>query len=324
MNHNGEFYLLGYVGEGAINKLPESCGGARYSIYYYAFTDADFENGTLYIPDTVWRIYPYAMAYNTNLKIVFGGEGIEEIGSKSFYQCSELMSFTLGVKLKNIYTDAFSGCNKLYDLINHSSLKVEKGTTSYSWVAFYAINVITDPTVSDPGIFIDDEFAFYFRDNLCYLVGYYGDGDDDVPGQLTLPDSFANYNYGVYKRAIGAIEGVTKIRLSSAVTSIWEGAFGYNVDEIYIPDLSHLERIEDKAFKNTSITEIFLPSSLLYIGKNAFPETLEKAEFANTANWKTEGLFGMDTVKPTMIEDPKKAAEYLSNPTRYLVKDVEE
>ena len=66
---------------------------------------------------------------------------------------------------------------------------------------------------------------------------------------------------------------------------------------------------------------IFLPSSLRYIGENAFPETLESAEFADTNGWYTE-VIGFVTVKPEYISDPNDAADYLlSNITRYYTKD---
>lgn len=321
LRYNGEFHLMGYVGEGSVSELPESCQGERYSIYKRAFYNTDIENGTLYIPESVYRIYEYAFAYNETLKIVYGAEGVEEIGAYSFYNCSELMSFTLGAKLKNIYTDAFYGCDRLYDLIDHSSLGVGAGTLSYGRVAFKAIKVITDTTVSEPGIFIVDDFAFYLRDNLCYLVGYYGDGDDSVQGQITLPESFGDHYYGIYQRAIRPVDGVTKINLSAGVTSICSNAFSYNVTEVYIPVISNLERIEKKAFIDTEITDIFLTSSLRYIGENAFPETLESAEFADKNGWYTE-VIGFVTVKPEYISDPNDAADYLlSNITRYYTKD---
>ena len=80
-------------------------------------------------------------------------------------------------------------------------------------------------------------------------------------------------------------------------------------DEI-VTSGSSLKRIEDKAFASTEITYIYLPSSLEYIGKYAFPETLEKAKFGNTANWKIETI-GMTDVNPEKITDEEAAAKYL-------------
>ena len=105
-------------------------------------------------------------------------------------------------------------------------------------------------------------------------------------------------------------EGVKKIKLSSSVDQICTEAFFSDFEEIHIPVISALKRIEENAFKWTVITDIFLPSELEYIGKNAFPETLEKADFACVDDWKIL-VIGWNPIKTENLIDDETAAKYL-------------
>ena len=112
---------------------------------------------------------------------------------------------------------------------------------------------------------------------------------------------------------------MTKVKLSSAVDQICTEAFTFRLEEIEIPVISSLKRIETEAFKWTAITDIFLPSELEYIGENAFPKTLKKADFAYVDDWKVNTI-GWNSVKPENLSDETTAAKYLLNYSLYEMK----
>ena len=320
-------YLMGHSGEGDTTMLPTSCNGYEYIIYQYALVGVDFGYQPLYIPDSVTQIYRYAAYYNETLTVIWGCENVTDIGVYAFSGCSELLSVTLGPKLTKIYDYAFNGCNRVCELINHSAINVHGGAIK---MFPNLIDEITDVSVTDPAIyFVEDDFVFYYRGEKCYLVSYFGKGDDSMPGQLTLPtlpEDWALDSYGIYKKAIRAIDGVTKIKLSYAVDQICSEAFTDTIEKIEIPVISSLKRIEENAFKWTVIEEIFLPSSLEYIGKTAFPSTLKSATFGSVDGWKTKGLTGaLTSVKVENLSDSTKAAKYLlNNKNSELVRPPEE
>lgn len=318
-------YLIGHSGVGDSTVLPEACNGNSYIIYQYALMDVDFKHQPLYIPDAVTMIYRYAAYCNETLTVIWGCANVTDIGVYAFSGCSELLSVTLGAKINKIYDYAFNGCDKVCELINHSSINVQGGKIP---MFLNLIDEIKDPTVNTPAIyFVEDDFVFYYRGEKCYLVSYFGAGDEALPGQLTLPDLPRDWEirtYGIHKHAIGEIDGVTKIKLSSSVNQICSEAFLDSFEEIEIPVISSLKRIEDKAFKWTAIESIFLPSSLEYIGKNAFPsDTLKSATFACSDGWKIEGITGsMTDVDPDNLSDSSKAARYLLSKKNYHIERI--
>lgn len=311
-------YLMGHSGEGDPTVLPETCNGESYTIYQYALSTVDFGYTPLNIPDGVVVIHNYAVYANTTLKVLCGGRNVENIGNYAFYDCTELLSVTLGPKLKSLPQYAFYNCRRVCDLINHSSLNVQGSVKLFPNVIYE----VKDAYITDPAIFYVDDFAFYSRDDYCYLVSYFGKGDDGVLGQLTLPTSFLGSTYGVYKRAIRDIDGITKIKLGGGVNQICSEAFFSDFDEI-ITDGSNLKIIESEAFKWTKITYIYLPSTLEYIGEYAFPETLERAKFGSVNDWKIETI-GLVSVDPEDIMDEEKAAKYLYNHKNTYFKKVTE
>lgn len=319
-------YLMGHSGVGKTTVLPESCNKNSYMIYQYALMDVNFGHQPLYIPDAVTQIHRYAARNNKTLTVIWGCANVTDIGVYAFYGCSDLLSVTLGPKLNKIYDYAFEGCTRVCELINHSSINVQGGKIP---MFYNVIDEITDPSVKTPAIyFVENDFVFYYRGEKCYLVSYYGKGDDTLPGQLTLPNLPKDWEintYGIYKQAIRAIEGVTKIRIPGVVNQICTKAFTYEFDEIDILGTG-LERIETEAFIWTAITEIYLPSSLEYIGANAFPETLEKADFVCIDGWKRgSSSSGFTSVNSSKFSDSTTAAKYLlDNPIMAFKRELNE
>ncbi len=279
-----ENYLLSYRGNSASVTLPESFDGEGYSIWHYCFYDVTFGDHKLYIPVSVTAIGGYAFAYNTSIMIVEGGEGVVNIDAYAFYSCSELLSFTLGNNVRNIGTNAFNNCVRLMEVINHSYFELEVGTGVGMYVATYAYKIFTDASVKTSHITItDDGYAFYLEGGDCYLVRYIGKESD-----IELPKYYLTSEYDIYKRAFSEKEELRSVKLAPGIEVILEKAF-WNCSSLTRIEMSdeyiRLKRIEDYAFADTALASIDIPSSLVHIGKYAFPATLAAANFQNTENW---------------------------------------
>ena len=92
----------------------------------------------------------------------------------AFYNCSMLTSVTIPDSVTSIGNNAFSGCYKLVEVYNKSSLNITAGSTSYGYVGYYAKNVYTEENGS---WFTDtaDGYRFLYDGTKGYLVGYYGE-----------------------------------------------------------------------------------------------------------------------------------------------------
>ena len=69
---------------------------------------------------------------------------LNKIGSGAFRYCYSLYQFELPSNVNNIGNSAFGSCEKLVEIINKSSLNLEKGSYEYGGIAAYAKNIITD------------------------------------------------------------------------------------------------------------------------------------------------------------------------------------
>lgn len=71
---------------------------------------------TLYLPDSVTVVEKSAFQGCSYLKTVEGCNGIEELGERSFGGCANLITMSLGNKLKKIYAEAFLNNSKMKEL----------------------------------------------------------------------------------------------------------------------------------------------------------------------------------------------------------------
>ena len=90
--------------------------------------------------------------------------------------------------MTSIGDSAFVGCYKLVEVIDKSTLNIEKGSEYDGLVAYYALNVKKDG-ISD--IVNKDGYLFYTYDNVNYLFAYVGSNTD----LTSLPDDYNGQNY---------------------------------------------------------------------------------------------------------------------------------
>ncbi|MBQ4136450.1 MAG: leucine-rich repeat domain-containing protein, partial [Clostridia bacterium] len=111
---------------------------------------------------------------------------------------------------------AFSGCYKLVEVINKSSLTFTKGSTSNGCVARCALEVHD----GESKIVNKNGYLFYTVDGVIYLVNYVGNDTE-----LTLPENYNGENYEIYKYLFYDNDKITKVTIPDSVTSIGERAF---------------------------------------------------------------------------------------------------
>ncbi|MGM9641320.1 MAG: leucine-rich repeat protein [Faecousia sp.] len=122
---------------------------------------------------------------------------------------------------------------------------------------------------------------------------FMGMGSEDAweADTLTVPGGVGTFGAGAFSetpfRKAVLTEGITQVSarafemaqnleeviLPNTVARIGHGAFAYcdAIESIRLPEA--LERIDDEAFYNTSLTEISIPTSVRYVGSNAFAGT---------------------------------------------------
>lgn len=97
------------------------------------------------IPSGVHYNYPFRDSEFTTVSI---GDKVTSIGDYAFYNCSILTSITIPRSVASIGNSAFEYCSNLKTVINYSDLDIQKGSTSYGYVAYYAEEVINAVRVS--------------------------------------------------------------------------------------------------------------------------------------------------------------------------------
>ncbi len=110
------------------------------SIGEYTFDDCSSLT-SITIPDDVTSIGNGAFSGCWRLTSITIPDDVTSIGGYAFYDCSNLTSITIPASVTSIGVYAFHGCSSLKTVYNYSKLVLEKGSTSYGYVACYAENV---------------------------------------------------------------------------------------------------------------------------------------------------------------------------------------
>ena len=224
----------------------------------------------------VTKIGAGAFSENKGITSIVLPDGVTEIESYAFYNCSSLENINYPRSLTTTGSDIFSGCESL------KSITIPEGVTEIPQHAFYTSyydnNYIEEIVLPNTIEKIGDA-AFYNCANLTKI---------DIPDNVTIIDSYAFYN----------CSGITEIKIPDGVTEIGNSAFngctslesinyprsltttGYdvfsgctNLKSIEIAD--GVTEILSHAFyttydSNNYLEEIILPSSIKKIGSSAF------------------------------------------------------
>ena len=186
------------------------------------------------------------------------------IGERAFYYCTALTTVTLN-NTGTVGNEAFYNCSSLAQVnIGEGITGFEYASSSYDYPFSGCSNLAT--------INVTDLKAYCSISNLDYLTdSYYGTAKAKNPLMIN----------GVVHPSTDILE------IPEGVTFISQYAFRYfsNITKIKIP--SSLTEITDENFKNhTYLTEITVPSTVTSVGNDAFNgcTALKTASINNTGN----------------------------------------
>ena len=174
--------------------------------------------------------YDYASApwsdYASYIKYVTLPEGLTNIGSSAFAQCSGLTSITIPNSVTSIGNSAFAQCSGL------TSITIPNSVTSIEAYAFYNCSGLTSVTIPNSVTSIG-ECVFQYCDDLT---------------SITIPNSVTSIEYC----AFWGCADLTSITIPNSVTSIGNYAFSdcYKLTSVTIGN--SVTSIGDEAFSRCS------------------------------------------------------------------------
>lgn len=276
--------------------------GGTESIGYRAFYRCSSLQEVL-LPDSVTDLQE-AFEECSSLYRLAIGDGVESIRSYTFSWCPSLVSVELGANVKTIEQNAFSGCFKICEVINHSSLPLEKGSDGYGYIAYNAM-LLHDGSGK---IVQRGNYLFFTYEKQNYLIGYLGSSTE-----LVLPANYNGQTYEIRSYAFYNCDFIRSVTMGDFVTAIGSSAF-YDSDSLFSITLGkNITRIDSEAFKYCEklayveipngieeissglfddcwrLRKIVIPSTVRKIQKNAFwGDSLEFVYFGGTqAQWST-------------------------------------
>ncbi len=211
------------------------------------------------IPSKVTALPDSVFSDCTALTQVVIPDGITSIGSYAFANCYNLVKVTLGKDVESIGNYAFNNCNKLVELVNLSSLDIQKTNTSdatnfgnlgYALATkqfqranldiYFEGEIYTSADYTSKLDFVDG-FAFYNNNGSWEL---YSCG---VLGDVTLPTGYKGEKYDVASGAFAYFTPASGVTIKSGVGTVKGYSFYYNrsIERI---DLTGVDMIEEAAF----------------------------------------------------------------------------
>ncbi len=200
------------------------------------------------LPDSVKEIREEAFADCLLLQTVYIQEGLEYLGKSAFENCVKLLRVELPESLTKIEKSAFNRCRKLNEVVFGSDIK-EIGD-----LAFYACNSLKNVHFPEKLLSIGD-MAFY----KCFSLK-----------EITLPKSLCKLGNNVFT-ASGIKSATVLCDLKECGTDIFSQC--NKLSKLTFNE--GVKHIGDKfAFRCPFLKYVDLPSTMEYIGRNAFEDSI--------------------------------------------------
>ena len=229
----------------------------------------------LVIPASITPISEDAFRGNKGLRSLVIADGVTRIGPHVFYDCSSLISLTIGRDVETV-SDAFFG-NHIAEIYNRSQIRIDP--TEFHSIGEYALNIYTEE--GGDKLVVRDGFAMI--DGT--LVKYFGEETSvTLPDEVTAIHAFAFRDRrdltsivlskgvtSIGKYAFQRCTSLTSIHLPEGLTSVGYGAFA-ECKSLKKIDLSMgITSIAPHTFECcTSLTSVILPKAVTRIEEYAF------------------------------------------------------
>ena len=217
------------------------------------------------IPDTVTTIGSSAFAYCTSLTGIIIPNGVTQIDGSAFVACTSLTDITIPNGVTEIASGTFSGCESLVRVTIPDTVTTIGSSAFYSCTSLTSI--IIPSSVTEIGT-----MAFYDCKNLAVVYNL-------SSLEITAVSSSNGY-VGYY--AVAIVDSLDH------QVKVWTDNNGYtfyeNGDDCYLVSYKGTEKeltlpascngknykIYKKAFYDSDITGVVMPSTVTAIGENAF------------------------------------------------------
>ena len=254
--------------ETASNTLIAGCKTSKIPNNIVVIADGAFSGAneltSATFPNSLTTIGINAFEDCRSLTSISIPSNVNDIGLLAFYGCSSLASIVVDANNKTY--DSRDNCNAIIDKSENSLIvgcgktKIPNGIETIGLSAFYGSATLTSIVIpsSVKTIFHD---AFLNCKNLSSIVVEEGN---------KVYDSRNNCNAIIVSEDNELFTGCKNTRIPSTVTSIGYSSFENcsSLTSIDIP--GSVSFIDMYAFKNSSLTSIFIPSSVTEISFNVF------------------------------------------------------
>ncbi len=209
-------------------------------------------------------------AYNGSGADVNVPSDIVKIGNRCFYKKDNIINVSIPGSVEEIGDFAFARSSL-------QGVNIPDSTKKIGYAAFYHCENLSDVSIPDSvedielGAFLGTPWLYAWQtndDNDNYLIvgdqillSYKGEG-----GNISIPE-------GVKKIAPGCFLGntsITGVSVPVSVTVIGEDAFNGCTSLNTVSLSAGLEKIEDRAFRNTDLSTLTIPPTVTSIGLGAF------------------------------------------------------
>lgn len=213
-------------------------------------------------------------------------DGVTEIGTSAFYNCSSLTSIVIPDSVTEIGGSAFFNC------INLTNIIIPNSVTNIKEYAFIGTPWLNNKRIER-------------TDHLVIINNILIDGRT-AAGSVSIPSGVVKIGDVAFMEC----RNLTSVRFPNSVTTIGWGAFlSSGLTNIIIPD--GVTEIEQMTFEYcNNLTDVTLPDNLQKINSSAFYccKNLSKIKLPDSLTEIQYGAFG-DCISLTNVEIPKGVIE---------------
>ena len=207
----------------------------------------------------VTQIYAHAFYNCLSLRHVVISMDVTSIGDYAFNGCDGMLSITIPASVTDIGDNAFHVCNRLIEVVNNSGFSITSG--------YYGHITAMEVHTGESKIANQDGYLFYTYNSVNYLVGYAGDDTE-----LTLPDSYNDEEYLIYKMAFQGLKYIRSVYIPGTVSKVGEYAFNGCESLKSVTICDGVEYIYDGAFYGCGLVGLVIEATdrLNISGDNVF------------------------------------------------------